>query len=162
MGLRTLGKSRVEKLRNSMAISSRSRMKMWLIRATTSVLLWTCIVQLTALGDMWGPRVLKGWPSCFTHESAARALDIELPSARPRILPPKSEFSMSIKIFTLEPILSECTLVNWSLFHLFVLIHMVSLIILLLFLVFKIFVVQLSFAVGMNGTQKQFYCYFNH
>ncbi|TKY54989.1 GDP-fucose protein O-fucosyltransferase [Spatholobus suberectus] len=43
--------------------SSRSRMKMWMIRATTSVLLWTCIVQLTAFGDVWGPRVLKGWPS---------------------------------------------------------------------------------------------------
>eukprot|EP00256_Glycine_max_P047174 XP_006600607.1 O-fucosyltransferase 34 [Glycine max] len=69
--------------------SSRSRMKMWMIRATTSVLLWTCIVQLTALGDMWGPRVLKGWPSCFTHESAVRAMDVELPSQRPPLLPPK-------------------------------------------------------------------------
>lgn len=71
--------------------SSRSRMKMWMIRATTSVLLWTCIVQLTALGDMWGPRVLKGWPSCFTHESAVRAMDVELPSPRPPLLPPKSQ-----------------------------------------------------------------------
>ncbi|XP_072982357.1 rhamnogalacturonan I rhamnosyltransferase 1-like [Typha latifolia] len=43
-----------------------SRMKLWMIRATTTVLLWTCVVQLTALGEMWGPRVLKGWPSCFT------------------------------------------------------------------------------------------------
>ncbi|KAI9088380.1 hypothetical protein K1719_029829 [Acacia pycnantha] len=89
MGLKRLGESRVEKLRNSMTVSSRSRMKLWLIRATTSVLLWTCIVQLTALGDMWGPRVLKGWPSCFTQESAIRALDVELPAARPRVLPPK-------------------------------------------------------------------------
>lgn len=96
MGLKTLGESKVEKLRNSMAASSRSRMKLWLIRATTSVLLWTCIVQLTALGDMWGPRVLKGWPSCFTQESAARALDIELPSARPIVLPPKSKISLCV------------------------------------------------------------------
>lgn len=74
--------------------SSRSRMKLWMIRATTSVLLWTCIVQLTAFGDVWGPRVLKGWPSCFTHESAAsaRALDIDFPSPRPPLLPPKSQF----------------------------------------------------------------------
>lgn len=86
MGVR--GESRIEKLRNSVAASSRSsRMKLWMIRATTSVLLWTCIVQLTALGDVWGPRVLKGWPSCFTHESAL----IELPSAPPRVLPPKSQ-----------------------------------------------------------------------
>ncbi|ESW12996.1 hypothetical protein PHAVU_008G159000 [Phaseolus vulgaris] len=76
------------KLRNSMVVSSsssRSRMKLWMIRATTSVLLWTCVVQLTALGDMWGPRVLKGWPSCFTYESALT----ELPSSIPVVLPPK-------------------------------------------------------------------------
>ncbi|KAK7411301.1 hypothetical protein VNO78_02734 [Psophocarpus tetragonolobus] len=72
------------KLKNSVVARS-SRMKLWIIRATTSVLLWTCVVQLTALGDMWGPRVLKGWPSCFTHESAL----IELPSATPKVLPPK-------------------------------------------------------------------------
>ncbi|KAK7388827.1 hypothetical protein VNO78_23654 [Psophocarpus tetragonolobus] len=67
----------------------RSRLKMWMIRATTSVLLWTCIVQLTAFGDMWGPRVLKGWPSCFSQESAVRAMDMELPAPRPPLLPPK-------------------------------------------------------------------------
>ncbi|KAJ6844046.1 uncharacterized protein M6B38_294630 [Iris pallida] len=51
----------------SMAAAPRSsRMKLWMIRATTTILLWTCVVQLTALGEMWGPRVLKGWPSCFT------------------------------------------------------------------------------------------------
>ncbi|GAB4860907.1 Rhamnogalacturonan I rhamnosyltransferase 1 [Ancistrocladus abbreviatus] len=69
--------------------SSRSKMKLWMVRATTSVLLWTCIVQLTTLGEVWGPRVLKGWPSCFTQESA---LDLKLPSAvsaPPRLLPPK-------------------------------------------------------------------------
>lgn len=79
------------KLRNSMVVSSSSsrssRMKLWMIRATTSVLLWTCVVQLTALGDMWGPRVLKGWPSCFTYESALT----ELPSSTPVVLPPKSQ-----------------------------------------------------------------------
>lgn len=92
MGFKTLGESRVEKLKNSMATSSRSRMKLWMIRATTSVLLWTCIVQLTAFGNIWGPRVLKGWPSCFSHDSAARVMDMELPSVPVRVLPPKSEF----------------------------------------------------------------------
>ncbi|KDP31393.1 hypothetical protein JCGZ_11769 [Jatropha curcas] len=67
---------------------SRSKMKMWMIRATTSVLLWTCIVQLTTIGEMWGPRVLKGWPSCFSHESAA-ALEEKLSVLPARVLPPK-------------------------------------------------------------------------
>ncbi|KAI8543150.1 hypothetical protein RHMOL_Rhmol08G0195100 [Rhododendron molle] len=91
MGLKT-GEGRVEKLRSSMA-SSRPRMKLWMIRATTSVLLWTCLVQLTALGEMWGPRVLKGWPSCFSQDSstaAASVLDPKFsPSVPERILPPK-------------------------------------------------------------------------
>lgn len=91
MGLKTFrGESRkgIEKLKTSMV--SRSRMKLWMIRATTSVLVWTCLVQLTALGEMWGPRVLKGWPSCFSQDSA---MDVKLPPALPaRVLPPKSEF----------------------------------------------------------------------
>uniref|UniRef100_A0A804R218 O-fucosyltransferase family protein n=1 Tax=Zea mays TaxID=4577 RepID=A0A804R218_MAIZE len=70
--------------------AARSRMKLWLVRATTTVLLWTCVVQLTAVGDTWGPRVLKGWPSCLTPREEEAA------AARPRplvvdraALPPK-------------------------------------------------------------------------
>ncbi|KGN63763.1 rhamnogalacturonan I rhamnosyltransferase 1 [Cucumis sativus] len=70
MGLKALGESKIEKMKSSM-VSPRSKMKLWMIRAMTSILLWTCIVQLTALGETWGPRVLKGWPSCFTQESAS-------------------------------------------------------------------------------------------
>ncbi|KAK6153490.1 hypothetical protein DH2020_013129 [Rehmannia glutinosa] len=91
MGLKTgaFGGDRLEKLRNS-GMVSRSRMKLWMIRATTSVLLWTCLVQLTALSEPWGLRVLKGWPSCFSQESAAVALDVQLSPELPvRILPPK-------------------------------------------------------------------------
>ncbi|GAU23262.1 hypothetical protein TSUD_281550 [Trifolium subterraneum] len=79
-----MSNNKVEKLKNTVSVRS-SRMNLWMIRATTSVILWICIVQLTAFGDMWGPRVLKGWPSCFTHESAI----MELPSSVPRVLPPK-------------------------------------------------------------------------
>lgn len=87
-GLMMMSNNKVEKLKNTVKNSvpvRSSRMNMWMLRATTTVILWICIVQLTAFGDMWGPRVLKGWPSCFTHESAI----IELPSTKPRVLPPK-------------------------------------------------------------------------
>lgn len=85
--------SRVERLRNSMV--SRSKMKLWMIRATTSVMLWVCVVQLIALGESFGPRVLKGWPSCFSQDSASTsALDVKsAPEDVPaRVLPPKSEY----------------------------------------------------------------------
>ncbi|XP_004299271.1 PREDICTED: uncharacterized protein At1g04910-like [Fragaria vesca subsp. vesca] len=92
MGIKGLGGG--EKLKNSLLQTtspSRSRMKLWMIRATTSVLLWTCVVQLTALGDMWGPRVLKGWPSCFSQESAVASsvLQDRTTSVPARVLPPK-------------------------------------------------------------------------
>ncbi|XP_022987925.1 O-fucosyltransferase 34-like [Cucurbita maxima] len=93
MGLKALGESKVEKLKSSM-VSSRSKMKLWMIRAMTSILIWTCIVQLTALGETWGPRVLKGWPSCFSQESASvDAFGIipnkPLPLPHKIVLPPK-------------------------------------------------------------------------
>ncbi|KAJ0989685.1 hypothetical protein J5N97_008041 [Dioscorea zingiberensis] len=77
MGLKPKGEAKAEKIKGSMV--SRPRMKLWLIRATTTVLLWTCLVQLTAIGNMWGPRVLKGWPSCFTPSAFPTA--IEKPSS---------------------------------------------------------------------------------
>ncbi|XP_009757587.1 rhamnogalacturonan I rhamnosyltransferase 1-like [Nicotiana tabacum] len=82
-----LGDNRVEKLKSSMM--SRSRMKLWMIRATTSILLWTCVVQLMTLGETWGPRVLKGWPSCFSQESAASFVVNSAPEVPARVLPPK-------------------------------------------------------------------------
>lgn len=80
---------------SSAAAAARSRMKLWLVRATTTVLLWTCVVQLTAVGDTWGPRVLKGWPSCLTPHDAARPRPPLVDRAAALPLPPKSEFACS-------------------------------------------------------------------
>ncbi|KAJ6759725.1 hypothetical protein OIU79_024729 [Salix purpurea] len=74
----------VEKIRSSTSRPS-SKMKVWMIRATTSVLLWTCVVQLTTIGEMWCPRVLKGWPS----QSVSAALQENVPSLPARVLPRK-------------------------------------------------------------------------
>lgn len=103
MGFKSFGGEKMKTMTATTTSSSRSKMKLWMIRATTSVLLWTCIVQLTALGDMWGPRVLKGWPSCFSQESvtAISALQDKTPSVQARVLPPKSEFLTFLFIFTL-------------------------------------------------------------
>uniref|UniRef100_A0A7N0R852 O-fucosyltransferase family protein n=2 Tax=Kalanchoe fedtschenkoi TaxID=63787 RepID=A0A7N0R852_KALFE len=71
---------------------SKSKMKLWMLRATTSVLLWTCVVQLVTLGDNWGPRVLKGWPSCFSAESVdgvLHGMKVERASIRDQPLPEK-------------------------------------------------------------------------
>ncbi|KAF3444928.1 hypothetical protein FNV43_RR14621 [Rhamnella rubrinervis] len=76
--------SKVEKSKNSGA--SKFRMKLWMIRAITTMLLWTCVVQLMTLGEIWGLRLLKGWPSCFTHRQDLS----HFPSLPPKLpLPPK-------------------------------------------------------------------------
>ncbi|KAM7280193.1 hypothetical protein ACFE04_007327 [Oxalis oulophora] len=80
--------SKVEKMKNSMIKSS--RMKLWMIRAITTILLWTCVVQLTTMSEFWGPKLLfKGWPSCIGHYSD-KTSSSELSSIpKKTIFPPK-------------------------------------------------------------------------
>nr|VDC86441.1 unnamed protein product [Brassica oleracea] len=86
MKVRLLGETKVEKLRSSFV--SRSRMSLWMIRAVTVLLLWSCFVHLMALGEMWGPRLFKGWPSCFNQHDLSTV--IEMRSLPAKIaLPPK-------------------------------------------------------------------------
>ncbi|KAL6635052.1 hypothetical protein ACP70R_027723 [Stipagrostis hirtigluma subsp. patula] len=93
MGLKTGDKLRCS---SSVAAAARSRLKPWLLRATMTVVLWTCVLQLTAVGNTWGPRVLKGWPSCRTAREAAAAaavtttqLAMPEPVVAKAVLPPK-------------------------------------------------------------------------
>ena len=68
----------------------RPRMKLWLIRVITTMLLCACVLHLVTLGEMWGPRLLKVWP-CFTHSELP--MHVELPSDPIKLAsPPKSEF----------------------------------------------------------------------
>ncbi|XP_020590718.1 uncharacterized protein At1g04910-like [Phalaenopsis equestris] len=85
------GKTAVAAQKFKGAMTSRSRMKLWMIRATTTVLLWTCLVQLSALGELWGPRVLKGWPACFTLLDSQQSPTLNHPpvAAHKILLPPK-------------------------------------------------------------------------
>lgn len=94
MGLKCLvagGQIKAEKFRHPSVPLPRSRTQVWIIRATSTILIWTCVIQLTALGELWGPRMLKGLPSCFTNpdESSQTFLTQKSP-VRPKIvLPPK-------------------------------------------------------------------------
>lgn len=51
----------------------RARLQVWFVRVSSSILLWTCIVQLMALGEIWHPHLPVGWPTCFNrHDFADR------------------------------------------------------------------------------------------
>ncbi|ERN13665.1 hypothetical protein AMTR_s00049p00119840 [Amborella trichopoda] len=60
-----------------------------MVRATTTVLLWTCLIQLSALQNLWAPRLLKGWPSCFTQSDTDPHSNLITLSSPKFVLPPK-------------------------------------------------------------------------
>lgn len=64
-GVKYLGKINVEKEKYSVVARAPliAEMKMWAIRMTTLVLVWACALQLAALGQTWGPRVVQHWSS---------------------------------------------------------------------------------------------------
>eukprot|EP00249_Psilotum_nudum_P002978 c16287_g1_i1 orf=1139-2473(+) len=61
----------------------RSRVHVWLIRASTSILLWTCVLQLAAIGELWHPQLLKGFPACFSSFGSSIKHPSILPIDRP-------------------------------------------------------------------------------
>lgn len=73
---------------------SHARMKLWSLRLFTTLLIWTSIIQLVAVGEVWGPRLLKSWPSCSNPPPIMHAATNNVSSFQPKRphLPPKSEF----------------------------------------------------------------------
>ncbi|XP_076885174.1 rhamnogalacturonan I rhamnosyltransferase 1-like [Bidens hawaiensis] len=51
---------------SSLNVLSQARMILWMTRGMTTLLLWICVVQLLTVGEIWGPRLLKTWPSCYS------------------------------------------------------------------------------------------------
>ncbi|KAL0546371.1 hypothetical protein IC582_016279 [Cucumis melo] len=89
MGFRFSDEEKVDKLKNSITVS-RSRMKVWMTRAITTVLLWTCFVQLMALGELWRPKLFITWPSRCCHFDSPMALQSSSSSLPYKVfLPPK-------------------------------------------------------------------------
>ncbi|KAL3813508.1 hypothetical protein ACJIZ3_014776 [Penstemon smallii] len=67
--LNILGEDRMQETK--LLKASHAKMKLWILRAITTLLLWTCIIQLVAIGEVWGPRLLQSWPSCSTSPNVS-------------------------------------------------------------------------------------------
>ncbi|MED6110924.1 Rhamnogalacturonan I rhamnosyltransferase 1 [Stylosanthes scabra] len=77
----------VIKPNNKRLVIRSSRIKVWMARAITTVLIWTSVVQIMAIGEFWAPRFFKGMPyhHCFNHhpsDSVANHRAIVLPPKR--------------------------------------------------------------------------------
>ncbi|KAG6534822.1 rhamnogalacturonan I rhamnosyltransferase 1-like [Zingiber officinale] len=82
-GMKSGGEAKVEKMKE------RSKLKLWMMRTMTTVLFWTCILQLTVLRESWGSKVLKAWPSCFTPPDSLLNAKQVTPVVDKIVLPPK-------------------------------------------------------------------------
>ncbi|KAL8229202.1 hypothetical protein R6Q57_014102 [Mikania cordata] len=63
--------------KSSLIVLSQAKMILWM----TTLLTWICVVQLLTVGEVWGPKLLKTWPSCYTpaqtniHSSSFSSLE---------------------------------------------------------------------------------------
>ncbi|KAK2986879.1 hypothetical protein RJ640_007916 [Escallonia rubra] len=62
----------------------KTRLQVWFIRVCSSILIWTCLVQLVAVGELWHPQLLTGLSNRFTgtHKLSIR-VEESLPSPPP-------------------------------------------------------------------------------
>lgn len=100
------GGGKSEKARRSSA-----RVRLWVARAST-VLLWTCLVQLAAYRELWAPSVLSRWPGCLNQPHVARRPSERVADAGQTqaaralvVLPPKSKLVASWFMFFLIKLL---------------------------------------------------------
>ncbi|XP_052206220.1 rhamnogalacturonan I rhamnosyltransferase 1-like [Diospyros lotus] len=84
ISMKFLGEAKSKKSRLMMVSRGQTQFKLWMFRGMT-IVLWTCIIQLMVLGEMWRPRLFKGWP-CF-HCSAMLA-DHKFSSVPLPVVPP--------------------------------------------------------------------------
>lgn len=76
---------------------ARTRLQVWFIRVCSSIVLWTCLVQLVAVCELWHPHLLAGITSRISS-SAELNVDEEArlhsSSPPPPPLVPPSEFAL--------------------------------------------------------------------
>lgn len=61
-------------------VIARTRLQVWFIRLCSSLFLWTCLVQLVAVGELWHPHLLSNISN--------RISQITLAPAGPGVLSP--------------------------------------------------------------------------
>lgn len=74
-----------DKLQPPAAALPRTRLQVWFIRVCTSILVWTCLVQLVAVGELWHPHLLSGLSNHLSQIA-------RLPFPAPEAIPPPPPF----------------------------------------------------------------------
>lgn len=70
----------------------RTKLQGWFIKICSCILIWTSLVQLVAVAQLWQPQLLSEWSSRFTGIAALSfRVDKAVPS--PRVLPPVRNYA---------------------------------------------------------------------
>lgn len=64
----------------------KTRLQVWFIRVCSSILVWTCLVQLVAVGELWKPRLLGGLSNLVGFNKVTVGV-VELP---PQLVPARN------------------------------------------------------------------------
>ena len=69
----------------------RTRLQVWFIRVCSSILLWTCLVQLVAVGELWHPRLFSNVAGRISTQPKLLPLRVERAVQSPPPLLPASK-----------------------------------------------------------------------
>lgn len=78
----------------------RSRLQVWFIWVCSSILIWTCLVQLVVVGELWHPHLLAG---LWNHSNESYKLSTEEKAVQlPLPLLPASEYLLNFVMIFIE------------------------------------------------------------
>ncbi|XP_057948038.1 rhamnogalacturonan I rhamnosyltransferase 1 [Malania oleifera] len=69
----------------------KTRLKVWFVRVCSSILVWTCLVQLVAVGELWRPHLLTGLSDQFSQITHL-PFRVQLPAPSPPPLLPARNY----------------------------------------------------------------------
>ncbi|KAJ8774616.1 hypothetical protein K2173_017062 [Erythroxylum novogranatense] len=80
---------RSEKIGSSVSVIPRTRIQVWFISVCSSILLWTCIIQIVAVGELWHPKFITNITYKFSQITTDSHLHVSVRS-RPPLLPARN------------------------------------------------------------------------
>lgn len=76
-------------------VIQRTRLQIWFIRVCSSILIWTCLVQLVAVGELWHPKLFSGFLNPINGSTRVSNNVISIPAVPPPppLPPPRNYLS---------------------------------------------------------------------
>lgn len=80
-------------------VIARTRLQVWFIRLCSSLFLWTCLVQLVAVGELWHPHLLSNITNRISQISQ---IPVQVVTSPPPPLLPASKFFFLLVLLVLS------------------------------------------------------------